>query len=358
MYKNIDIFLEKNDINLVLKECLKNEFYNLGTIIGKDFISENNLQYYNLGTTMEQLLSKSKQSEEKELKIKLACNWDTSQGLCNLWNKMSHGNFKWNNLRLVWEEDPDYYVIINKPPENYYFVPEKTIVFRMEPHMERFPQLWNEWADPDPEKFLKICRHETDGNNAEWHLSKTYTELKEVEIKKNSNYDRVISTVVSEKYHDLGHIKRIDFVKYLEKNNQAIHVFGSNKWNYVDYKGSLPSHCKDNAMFPYKYVFNVENHSIKNYFTEKIIDGILAECLVFYSGCFNLREFLPEDSFVYLELNNFEKDYETIKTALEENWWEKRLPAIRKAKKIILEELNFFPRLESIINNHVVKEKN
>ena len=104
-------------------------------------------------------------------------------------------------------------------------------------------------------------------------------------------------------------------------------------------------------MFPYKYVFNVENNSIKNYYTEKLVDGILAECLVFYSGCYNVKEYIDEKAFVYLQLDDFEKDYKIVQDAIQNNLWEERLPYIRKAKQKILNYLQFFPRLERIINN-------
>ena len=53
---------------------------------------------------------------------------------------------------------------------------------------------------------------------------------------------------------------------------------------------------------------------------------------------------------MWLELSDFEQDYQTIKKAIEEKWWEQRLEHIRNAKNKILEELSFFPTLEKIIN--------
>jgi hypothetical protein len=35
-----------------------------------------------------------------------------------------------------------------------------------------------------------------------------------------------------------------------------------------------------------------------------------------------------------------------VKKAIEEDWWSQRLPYIREAKRRILTELQFFPRLE------------
>ena len=181
----------------------------------------------------------------------------------------------------------------------------------------------------------------------EWHLSKTYTELSLMKTEKKYN---ILSTVLSDKYNDPGHVKRIDFIKFLEKK-MHIDVYGNNRWNYKNYKGELPYHCKDDAIFPYKYIFNCENQEIKNYFTEKLIDGILGECLVFYSGCFNVKQYIDEKAFVYLDLVDFEHDYCIIEKAIKEDWYSQRLPHILEAKKKILNELQFFPRLEKIIKN-------
>ena len=286
------------------------------------------------------------------IKVKLFCNWTTTEKLSQQWNKMSKGMFTWNNIKLVWksEDIPDFYIVINKPlPEDEkHIVPNKTIVCQMEPHMEKNPQQWGSWSNPSDEKFLKILSHFNSYNNIEWHINKTYSELLSFHPTKTEN---VISTILSDKYKDPGHIKRVDFVKFLDSKNLQVDVFGNNKWNYKNYKGSLPYHAKDSGLFPYKYTFNVENNSIRNYCTEKVIDAILSDCLIFYSGCYNLKEYIDEKAFVYLELNDFEHDYNIVKNAIENNLWEKRLPYIRKEKKRILEYYQFFPRIERILNN-------
>lgn len=283
-------------------------------------------------------------------RVKLVGNWCTPEQLREDWNKMSKGNYTWNDIELVLD-NPDYYVVINSPPPGVTVEPSKTIIFRMEPYMGgKNKKMWGEWANPDPKKFYRVCYHQNDYNNNCWEISSSYNELKTMTIIKDEKLDSTVSTVLSPKYSECGHIKRIDFVKFLEKKGLPVHVFGSNRWDYKDYKGSLPRYDKNNAMFPYKYVFNCENNSIKNYYTEKLIDGILAECLVFYSGCYNVKEYIDERAFVWLELSNFDDDYQKVKKAIEENLWEKRIVHIRRAKKKILEYLSFFPRVERIIN--------
>ena len=100
----------------------------------------------------------------------------------------------------------------------------------------------------------------------------------------------------------------------------------------------------------YCFVYSIFGFEIRNYFTEKLVDGILSETLVFYHGCPNIEEFIDSKAFVRLELIDFEKDYLKVKEAIENNLWKERLPYIKEAKNKILNELQFFPRLERIIN--------
>ena len=187
----------------------------------------------------------------------------------------------------------------------------------------------------------------------------TYQQLMSEKIVKDENLSNVLSTILSDKYRDIGQIKRIDFAKFIESKGIKLHVYGngSDKFLFKEHKGGLPYHNKNAGILPYKYTFNVENSSIKNYLTEKLIDGILAESLVFYSGCFNAKEFFPngDKAFVYLSLINFEKDYEIVKSAIENNLWEERLPYIKEAKQHILNNMQFFPRIEKIINEDLNK---
>lgn len=323
---------------------------------------------------------------DKTIKIKLLCNWCSSSELTCLWNKMSKGNYTWNNIVLITDDSqPDYWVIINGVfDDRIKFDKKRTILFRMEPNMASNPHFWKEWSNPSDFDFLRIYRHEEiivenknkkeidsfetflhenknkviiEGqyNNCEWHLSLTYNQLSNYSFEKTEN--NILSTILSDKYSDIGHIKRVDFVKFLETKSDldqtsplCIHVYGGNKWNYTNYKGSLPSHCKDKGLLPYKYTFNCENHFIDNYFTEKLIDGILAECLVFYAGCPNISQYIDSRAYIQLELSNFEKDYAIIKHVINNDLYKERLPFIKQAKKKILNELQFFPRLEKFLN--------
>ena len=323
----------------------KKYFLQIISNIDKELLTDNDLNYIN--NTVE---------ETKYIKILLLCNWCSSYDLCNLWNKLSKGNFIWNNIKIVWDEPCDYYCIINKPRDDAKFDSKKTILLRMEPNMEKDVKQWGEyWANPPKEDFLHIGYHKEYINNVEWHISKTYNKLLSEEIVKDSNLSNIMTAVLSDKYNDEGHRKRIDFVKFLERMNFDVHIYGGNRFLWNNYKGQLPYHEKDNALLPYKYTFNCENQPVNNYFTEKLIDGILSECLTFYSGCPNIKNIIDERAYIYLELSNFEKDYEIVKSAIENDLWKDRLPYIKAEKNRILNELQFFPRIEKIINEDLAK---
>ena len=367
----VNAYLSENKLDEALETCNKIDENFLGFILGKlispskDFTIN---KIYNSAENKDGLLEDKSTGQNEDMittttpdvfKIKLMCNWCSNEDLVKLWCKMSQdGLGKWDNIQLTSRDPADYYVIINSPPPGEYYDPKKTVIFRMEPYME-LHQKWGAWSRPDSKNFLKVIYHNAYLNNIEWHLNKSYTELIntiQVQSQVQSQVqpyiikNKILSTVLSEKYHDPGHARRIDFVKFLEKNNVEIDVYGNNKWEYKNYCGALPYHNKDNAIFPYKYTFNAENHNIMNYVTEKLVDGILGECLVFYCGAFNAREYIDKRAFVQLNLTNFDHDMNIIKKAIAEDWHTTRLPYIRQAKEKILRELQFFPRLSKIIN--------
>ena len=286
--------------------------------------------------------------ESNYINIFLICDWIDSKTLCDNWNKMSKGNYIWNKINLVWKEPCDYYCIINNFPKDFKIIPEKTIFFQMKP--DKNILINNIYL----EKFKYVGYHDYFLNNLTWNLSKTYQQLSNDKIEKDDKLNNIIATIVDDSYKYLGDIKKVDFIKFLEKKDVNIHVYGGkNKFLWKNYKES-----NENCYLEYKYTFDVEDISNKNYCTQRLIDGILSETLVFYSGCYNIKESIDPRAYIYLELNNFEEDFNIIKKAIKEDLWSQRIKYIKEAKYKILNELQFFPRLEQILNNEYKFTKN
>jgi GR25 family glycosyltransferase involved in LPS biosynthesis len=304
----------------------------------------------------------------KIIRVKMLCNWTDSYTLCNEWNNLTKGNYRWNDISLTWNDNNiDYYVIINKPIDNnQYYDPKKTIIFQMEPWVYDETKgwgvkTWGEWSVPDDSKFLHVRTHKKYYNNCAWQLKATWTELKNNPIIKDNLLDYKISTICSSKYFDPGHIKRIDFIKYIESKekinpNVIIDIYGyDNSQNFKNYKGALSFNNKDVGITPYKYYFMAENNQEHNFITEKIWEPLLTESLCFYWGCPNLSDYINPLAYVQLDLNDFESSYNIIKDAINNNLWEERLPIIRAEKQKVLDYYGFCPTLERIILEDIKK---
>jgi GR25 family glycosyltransferase involved in LPS biosynthesis len=296
------------------------------------------------------------------IRIKMICNWTDSKTLCDEWNWMSKGDYRWDNIQITWEDsDIDFYVIINKPKPGDFYIPDKTIIFQMEPQCLNPNQnwgvkTWGEWADPDPEKFLMVRTNKNYLNNVLWQFKLTYNYFKNEKIIKDETKSNVISSICSSKYFDPGHIKRIDFIKFIEEQsdpNVQMHIYNTdNLHGFKSYKGKLTQYDdKHLGIIPYKYYFMCENNSEPNFITEKIWEPIISETLVFYWGCPNISEYINPLAYVQLDMNDFSKSFQIIKESIQNNLWEQRLQYIKEEKEKILDYLNFFPTLKRTLEN-------
>ncbi len=301
------------------------------------------------------------------IRIKMLCNWTSSEQLCKEWSNMCETGFKWKNYELVWtdvKEDIDYYVIINYPPKYAYFDPKRTIVFQMEPWVYDPNKNWGiktkgQWAEPDPNNFLAVRGRKTNHPN----LLQNETELKLNELYNpeifQKTQDNTISTLMSSKYFDEGHIVRINLLKFLEgKNSLLFDIYGeNNNHNFKNYRGKVSKNNKSKGYVSYKYYFMIENTFEKNWITEKLWEPILCECLCFYYGCPNVTDYVDSRAFVLLDITDFEKSYQIIKQSIEEDLWSQRIDIIRQEKRKLLNELAFFPTIDKIINTTDVVQK-
>jgi len=287
----------------------------------------------------------------KIIKIKLMCNWLSNTELIKLWNKFNYEN---SNIEFVDTNDCNYYVIINKPQSNDYFEPNKTIVFRMEPDTETNPH-WDDWF-VNKNSFKWFGDLSKYMNNNEWHLSLNYSTILNTNFHKNKT--KMLSAIVSNLMSSNGHIFRINLLQNLQTilSQNILDIFGRNsKHLFTNHLGELPYHCKDNGIIPYKYHIAIENTNLNNYFTEKLIDGILSECCVFYWGCNNINEYFDDKAFILLPYYSDDlqktiiESIQLIVNSINNDEYTKRLPYILTAKDKILKEYSFVNRLKKIL---------
>jgi GR25 family glycosyltransferase involved in LPS biosynthesis/molybdopterin-guanine dinucleotide biosynthesis protein A len=299
-------------------------------------------------------LEESEVKQEKKYRIKMICDWCSSEQLCKQWKNMCLDEFSWNNIEITWENSNiDYYIIINKPnPKfNEYYEPSKTIIYQMEPWVcfkERKwgIKTWGDWSRPDENKFLHVHSHRKFLNNVQWWVNIP----KSIQLS-GKKQDRIVN-ILSNKKCDEGHLKRIELCKTQDYMNISDTFGKDNYFGLNNYSGEVIDERKENILLEYKYHLVVENNKEYNYATEKLWDALICECLPFYWGCPNLEDYLDPLCFVRLDLNDIPGSIEIIKKAMKEDWWSQRINIIRREKEKVINELGFFPNLAKIIKTH------
>lgn len=150
-----------------------------------------------------------------------------------------------------------------------------------------------------------------------------------------------ISTVCSSKQmrHTL-HQNRYDFTQALKADMPELDIFGH---------GVRPIDDKADALDDYRHHLSIENHISPHHWTEKLSDAFLAYCLPFYHGCPDAADYFPEESFIPIDINRYGETLETLRRVMRDGEYEKRLPAIREARRLVLHEYGTFPQLASLI---------
>jgi len=243
-------------------------------------------------------------------------------------------SYTWKDIQLTCEQDYDYAAIIDCVFTQNYFDPSKTILFRCEPKLLRdiFPD-YNRIIDPS--KFLKVF----DMNCLWGWLGLDYVSMHNNDFTKN----KVLSSIISSNYGTEMHMKRLNFLPTLDRLPYFDH-FGDDRGgtgvfnSLKSHKGKIES--KIIGLKDYKYHYNSENSREIGYFSEKFIDALISECLIFYDGCVNMDDYFDPRCFIRIDLDDYEKSLHIIQSAIANDEWEKRIDIIKKEKFRILEKLN------------------
>lgn len=236
-------------------------------------------------------------------------------------------DYIYKDLQLTLDEDYDYAVILDQVFKSNYFDPKKSILIRLEPEILR--RGFNEYLEKvKPEEFMKVYDIYT-----LWSIPYDYMDSNKYEKTK------MFSSIISGNTGTEMHRKRLQFVYEIDKHFDFYDHFGRGDFsNLRSHRGAIQN--RFDGLQTYKYHFNAENSREPSGFSEKILDPILCECLTFYDGASELEKYINPDAFIRINLDDPERSIHTIKTAIENNEWEKRLDIIRKTKWEIYHELN------------------
>jgi hypothetical protein len=171
--------------------------------------------------------------------------------------------------------------------------------------------------------------------------SKDYDEL--MSYQENSK-TKGVCCILSDKEMCEGHSLRKNFAKdFLSKSD--LHLYG--EVNFRTHQ--LPDNDKYSTLKDYKYCLGFDNQdNIDNFFGTQFTDALLADCCpIFWCGT-DLSNHFPEGSFIQIDIRK-EGEVERVLKLLETDDFEKRKPAIKEAKNLILNKYNIWPTIKSIV---------
>lgn len=142
-------------------------------------------------------------------------------------------------------------------------------------------------------------------------------EWRDLDTTKRAN----ISLIASSKRDLEGHVLRHDIVEWAAQADIALDVMG---------RGYKPFDRKSDGLAPYRFSVIIENVREPNYFTEKLVDAILCECVPIYWGCPNIGRFMDAGGMILCK--SAAELHEAIRSA-DETLFAKKLPALRAIKE-------------------------
>ncbi|MBD2570585.1 glycosyltransferase family 10 domain-containing protein [Anabaena lutea] len=171
-----------------------------------------------------------------------------------------------------------------------------------------------------------------------WHLGDSHSFDKLVNIEPPQK-QKLLSVICSNKTFTSGHRARLKLLEALKNHFKELEFFG---------RPIRPIEDKWDAIFPYKYNIVLENGSVPHYWTEKLTDAYLGYALPLYYGCPNITDYFSPDAFLPIDTERIDWTIHTIEQAINNNLYEKSLPAIIEARHQVLYRYNLFPMLAEL----------
>lgn len=269
---------------------------------------------------------------------------------------------KWKEMEAI--TDPfkaDYCVVMDG--YNKLFPKERTLYFGQHPinaskafrSFKNVPQL----ASFPLDKHL---------NPGDWWIPYDYDTLMAMKPPKKTK--DLCSVIIYHKKDRLMRHKRILFMRNLANKYNNVDLYGRPEELYKQdeilkeiYKGCLgkDSHIFDagigehylgkEKVGDYRYSLEFDVGKTINYLSERFYDAILLWTMPIYFGSTNVEDFVPINSFRYVDLDNYNDENEVQKVIdlVSSSFREENLKAIEEARYLLLNKWATFPYIYSKI---------
>jgi|MDTB01.2.fsa_nt_gb hypothetical protein len=169
-----------------------------------------------------------------------------------------------------------------------------------------------------------------------------YTELKALPYPKKILNQ--VSVICSSAAHTSGQRDRLAFLRELKI------YLGENLVHFG--RGFRPLDDKMDGIYGYRFHLCMENCSVANYCTEKLIDSYLGWSFPLYWGCVNVDELFPPKSLIKIDIGDPVKSAQVVKDILNSPISGSEEQLLDTARKSALEERNPFVYLTKIASRY------
>lgn len=298
---------------------------------------------------------------KKNIKVKLINRGSVANEESGFKQQTPHNSAIWGNCSFTFnplEKDYDWLVVIDdishiipSRTELLKCAKENTILVTTEPssitrYGRAFAKQFHYLITNQDAKVLPHPNAMRSQTGNVWFYGKDYDEIVSVVHPPKT---KKLSTVCSDKKqgHTM-HRLRYDFTKKMEKEIPELERFGRGfKW----------IEKKADALDDYEFHIAIENHIGKNVWTEKLADAFLGFTVPIYCGCPNVYDYFPKDSLIQIDINDMENSIKKIKEIITtEGEYERRLDAVKEARRRVIEEYNLLAMINKIVENSEEKK--
>lgn len=162
-----------------------------------------------------------------------------------------------------------------------------------------------------------------------WHLGRSFDFL---HSSMPPEKDADISVICSDKAMTSGHRRRLRFIDQLLRR-YPMPRYGRGYAEIAD---------KWDGLARFRYSMAIENSCHPHYWTEKITDCFLAETVPVYWGAPNIGDYFPKAAMVVLDDLDATETLRILRDGVSKEDYARRLPALREAKRLVIEKYNLF----------------
>lgn len=258
----------------------------------------------------------------------------------------AEGRWTWSNVDFFLNEQKgnfDYWIVLDEieselslavPAGNTWLVTMEERCVNpsyAEGYLEQFDQVVTSRHDIQHRSILETYFF------PKWHIQKSLPFLEGFIFEKQKNLSAIISDKV-----EFGEQKK----RYALINRLKGHFKEGLDWFC---RGENPIDDKWDGLSQYKYSIAIENGSYPGYFTEKLLDNLLAGCVTFYWGAPDIHRYFPKELVIPIPIDDFEQAISIIESHFKAGHYEAVCENFTDVRRTILYEYQFYPWLVKLM---------